>query len=104
MYNLRDSLSYEHFQGDSVNREDSYLKRTTFNSREAVKLVGVWENFNPQVGGPIGGPFRSYIFADSKNGWIYVIDLSVTAPGKWKKPFLDQLEVLVASFRLTSEG
>jgi len=103
LFDLRDSLSYDHFQGDSINREDSYLMRTRFYSREALKLVGVWENLDPKVGGPIGGPFRSYIIADKKNNWIYFIDISVTAPGKWKKPFLDQLEVLAASFQLVSK-
>jgi hypothetical protein len=103
LYDLRDSLSFEHFMGDSVCREDSYLQKTTFIEQEAVKLTGVWENFNPEAGGPIGGPFRSYFFVDKKNKWIYLVDLSVTAPGKWKKPFLDQLEVFAASFRLTKD-
>jgi hypothetical protein len=103
LFDLRDSLSYEHFQGDRVNREDSYLKRVPFNAQEAVKLVGLWENLDPKAGGPIGGPFRSYVFADKKNKWIYFIDISVTAPGQWKKPFLDQLEVLAASFQLVSK-
>jgi hypothetical protein len=103
LFNLRDNLSYVHFEGDSVNREESYLKLTTFNKQKAVKLIGVWENFNPEVGGPIGGPFRTYVFADTLNRWVYFIDISVTAPGKLKKPFLDQLEVLAASFCLVSD-
>lgn len=101
LFNLRDSLGLVHFMGDSINREDSYMQTTTFDSLDAVKLIGVWENFNPEAGGPIGGPFRSYVFADKPNGWIYLIDISVTDPGEWKKPFLDQLEVIAATFRLT---
>jgi hypothetical protein len=103
-FNLRDSLSDEHFQGDRVNREDSYIEQTQFIAQKAVKLVGVWENLDPKVGGPIGGPFRSYGIVDTNNKWIYFIDISVTAPGKWKKPFLDQLEVVAASFQVVSNG
>ncbi len=95
--NLRDSLSAVYFEDDSVLVEDTYTVQTKFLNYPALKLVGVWQNHNLIL----GGPFRTYTFYDPITSYVYIIDFSVLAPGKRKKPYLDQLEVIVQTFEFT---
>ncbi len=95
---LRDSLAVIYFESDRIDQEDTYLVRTTFQNRPAVTMIGVWQNDRHLL----GGPFKTFAFYDPENKLIYLIDISVTAPGERKKPFMDQLEVMAKSFRLTS--
>ena len=95
----RDSLTSIYFETDSVLKQDTYIQRTSFAGRPALKMVGVWQNRKYLI----GGPFRTYSFYDTDQKYIYLIDLMVTAPGKRKKPYLDQLEVMAQSFRLVSK-
>ncbi len=94
LFNLRDSLAAEYFEGDSISTDDTYSFRVDFNGRSAWKLMGVWQN-RKRI---LGGPFHTYAFHDNESGYIYIIDLHVTAPGKRKKPYMDQLEVMARSF------
>jgi len=96
--NIRDSLATVYFEGDSISVQDTYLLKTNLNGNSAMKMVGIWQN-HQQI---IGGPFRTYVFLDEKSGYIYFIDISVVAPGKRKKPFIDQLEVIAHTFRITT--
>jgi hypothetical protein len=98
LYHTRDSLATIYFEGDSIDREDTYIQFIEFAGTEAKKLVGIWQNHRYYV----GGPFRTYAFADEKEKFIYLIDISVTAPGHRKKPYLDQLEVLANSFQFVN--
>jgi len=96
--NVRDSLATVYFEGDSISVEDTYALQTDLNGTPVMKIVGIWQN-HQQI---LGGPFRTYVFYDEKSGYIYFIDLSVVAPGKRKKPFLDQLEIIAHTFKITS--
>ena len=98
MYNLRDSLGTAFYEGDSIDREDTYLQFIDFLGYQAIKLTGVWQNHQYYI----GGPFRTYFFYDEESGFTYVLDLSVTAPGQRKKPFIDQLEVMAQTFEIVS--
>jgi hypothetical protein len=100
LINLRDSIATAIFEGDSVDRTDCYFQNVHISGRTAIKLTGIWQNSKHLL----GGPFRTYAFFDDKSKYIYVIDLSVTAPGQNKKPFLDQLEVLAKSITLINKG
>jgi len=95
---LRDSLAVIYFESDRIDREDTYMVRTTFQNRPAVTMIGVWQNDRHLL----GGPFKTFAFYDSENKLIYILDISVTAPGERKKPFMDQLEVMAKTFRFTS--
>jgi len=95
---LRDSLSVVHFESDKIEREDTYMVKTTFRDLPAVNMIGVWQNH----GLLIGGPFKTFAFFDPASGFIYILDFMVTAPGERKKPFMDQLEVMARSFRFAS--
>jgi len=93
---VRDSLATRFYEGDSILLEDTYSKRINFLGYNAIKMVGIWQN-HEQI---IGGPFRTYVFFDSGSSNIYFLDISVVAPGKRKKPYLDQLEVIAHTFEI----
>lgn len=92
---LRDQVAAEYFQKDSVLVDDTYLSFVEFAGKRAAKLSGVWQNHQLIM----GGPFRTYFLYDEKSGFLYLVDLHVVAPGKRKKPYLDQLEVMANTFR-----
>jgi hypothetical protein len=96
LYTLRDSITSVFYEGDSIDRKDTMLQIVDFAERSALKLTGVWQNSKHLI----GGPFRTYAFYDEASKYIYVIDISVTAPGQLKKQFLDQLEVMANSITL----
>jgi uncharacterized protein DUF4837 len=95
---VRDSLANVYLDGDSVSIEDTYTLQTEYNGIPAMKMVGIWQNHEIIV----GGPFRTYVFYEEKSDYIYFIDIHVIAPGKRKKPFLDQLEVIARTFEIAS--
>jgi len=108
---FRDSLFSEHFNGDEVivdsiavtseDGEASFLKLTSldtinFKDVKAIQIKGVWEN-DKLRGGPMGGPFISYIF--QKDGIYYFLDGHVFAPGKKKWPFLEEVNIILNTFK-----
>jgi hypothetical protein len=93
---IRDSLGVVYFEGDSVSREDTYAKFENFKEYPALTLTGVWQNHKHYI----GGPFKLYALFEKSSGQIYIIDMLVTAPGKRKKPFLDQLDVMGRTFTI----
>jgi hypothetical protein len=95
LYDVRDSLTTLYFEGDSIVREDSYSIQTEFSAYPALKVLGVWKNKKYLI----GGPFRMYTFFDHNSNFQYFIDISVVAPDKRKKPYLDELEVIANSFQ-----
>ena len=88
---LADSL----FAGDEIVEEETTLQQTRFGSFNALRLEGTW--MNPEL--VVGGPFRTIVFIDRESDLIYLVDMYVQAVGKRKKPFLDQLEVLVHTLK-----
>ena len=97
LIHVRDSLAAVYFESDQVDREDTYMVRTTFNDRPAIVMIGVWQNHILKIGGPL----KTFAFFDPVSRYVYLIDLMVTAPGKRKKPFMDQLEVMARTFRFS---
>jgi len=92
---VRDSLATVHLDGDSILIDDTFTMQTEYNGIPAKKMIGVWQNHQLII----GGPFRTYVFYEEKSDFIFFIDISVVAPGKRKKPYLDQLEVVARSFK-----
>ncbi|MCB0747266.1 MAG: DUF4837 family protein, partial [Ignavibacteriae bacterium] len=66
-----------------------------FNGKYALMTQGLWR-FNDQSG---GGPFISYTFYDEKTRRIYMLDASIFAPKYFKKSLLQQVDVLLHSFK-----
>lgn len=98
LYSLRDSLTTVHYEADSIDTEDTYLQNIQFMEKEAQKLTGIWQNHRHYI----GGPFRTYVFSDSTEKYAYMIDISVTAPGERKKPYLDQLDIMAHTFEFVN--
>jgi hypothetical protein len=95
MYALRDSLMTVHYEADSIDTEDTYIEIVQFLGKETKRLTGIWQNHHHFI----GGPFRTYVFTDPKEENIFIIDITVTAPGERKKPYLDQLDIMARSFQ-----
>jgi len=108
---FRDSLFSEHFNGDEIvvdnipvtskDGETRFLKLTSmdtvkFKDVKAVQIKGIWKN-DKLKGGPMGGPFVSYIF--QKDGIWYFLDGHVFAPGKKKWPFLEEVNIILNTFK-----
>jgi hypothetical protein len=98
LISVRDSLSKIHFAGDRVSKKDNYSKNEEFNGYPALTMMGVWQNDTHYI----GGPFKSFTVYHEPSGKLYMIDMMVTAPGKRKKPFLDQLETMARTFKIKS--
>jgi hypothetical protein len=75
------------------------LQLVQFRGKETKKLTGIWQNHQHYL----GGPFRTYAFADSTQKYIYLIDISITAPGERKKPYLTQLEIMANTFQFVDQ-
>ena len=96
----RNRMARKYYQGDIIDTDDLISKEVDFNGQKAHKLSGLWRNDSLLV----GGPFRLYGWYDEKNKKQRYIDLAVRAPGKLKKPFLDQLEVIAHTFKLAGKN
>lgn len=107
---FRDSLFSKHFNGDQVvvdsipvasdGGKTRFVKLTSldtvkFKDAKAVRIKGIWKN-DKIKGGPMGGPFISYIFR--KDGIWYFLDGHVFAPGKKKWPFLEEVGIILDTF------
>ncbi|MBN1406519.1 MAG: DUF4837 family protein [Calditrichaceae bacterium] len=95
----RDKVLGKYYQGDWVDRDETYLMNVEFSGHPASKVVGIWQNDSLYV----GGPFRTYAFKDSLSSKIYYVDIAVMAPDKQVKPFLDQLEVIANTFEMAKQ-
>lgn len=83
--------------GGYVESVDEYLKvsEVNFNGKYAICIQGLWQ-FSDISG---GGPFISYTFYDEKTKRIYMIDGALLAPKYKKRMMLQQLDVLLHSFK-----
>ncbi|MEO0293803.1 MAG: DUF4837 family protein [candidate division WOR-3 bacterium] len=108
---FRDSLFLRYFKGDEIVMDSFYvttergekrLVRLTaldtfnFKNKKAIRIKGVWKNEKIE-GGPMGGPFVSYIF--ERSGKWYFLDGHVFAPGKKKWPFLEEVDIILNTFQ-----
>jgi len=96
---VRTKMAEQYYSKDVIEDEDLYLEDVDFNGQPAQKLTGLWRNDSLLV----GGPFRTYAVHDPLKSVYYMIDISVLAPGKLKKPFLDQLEVIAHTFEVVKD-
>jgi Domain of unknown function (DUF4837) len=83
-------VSYDKFKMDS---------EVNFNDKYALMTQGLWK-FNNESG---GGPYISYSFYDEETRRIYMLDASIFAPKYLKKSLIQQVDVLLHSFKTESE-
>ncbi|MFA8343963.1 MAG: DUF4837 family protein [Rhodothermaceae bacterium] len=99
--NRRNQLTkkYMHLMegGGYVEFVDEYFKATevNFNDKYAICTQGLWQ-FSDVSG---GGPFINYTYYDEKTKRIYMLDAALLAPKYKKRGMLQQLDVLLHSFK-----
>jgi len=89
---LRDNLAWTVYDQDYIERSMTETFETSFLGREAIKIVGVWQNKKHMN----GGPFRAYCFLEGDR--LYLVDVLVYAPGLDKIPYLRELEAIALTF------
>ncbi len=93
-YRTTDDSAYVELYDDY--RVDSEVN---FNGKYALMTQGLWR-FNDLSG---GGPFISYTFYDEETRRVYMLDASIFAPKYYKKSILQQVDLLLHSFKTESE-
>lgn len=76
---------------------DDYLSSTdvNFNGKYAIFTQGLWRMNDKSM----GGPFINYTFYDEKSKRIYMLDGSIFAPKFYKKSLIQQVDVILQSFK-----
>lgn len=74
-------------------------KEVNFNDKYAIMTQGLWR-FNDQS---MGGPFINYAFYDENSRRVYILDASILAPKYYKKSLIQQVDVLLHSFKTEAE-
>lgn len=92
----RNRLAKQVYKGDVVVKDETRAYQVTFKQWNAIRLEGTWKNDQLMI----GGPFRNISFVDENTHRIYSLDFYVQAIGKRKKPYIDQLDVIVHTFEL----
>ncbi len=94
MLSLRDSLTARFYEGDYLDSTFTTAGPSYFRASEAIRIEGVWQNDSMIVGGPMIG------FSFNEGGRFWMIDamLFYPAPPTKKVFWLNQLEVILATF------
>ncbi|MBD3286327.1 DUF4837 family protein [candidate division WOR-3 bacterium] len=101
MLDLRDSLAHEFYEGDTLYRPLTTAGPYFFRGNQAVKLEGVWQNDSLVADGRVitgGGPMISFAF--NEEGRFWMVDAMLFYPDTPRKKifWLNQLEVILATF------
>ncbi len=93
-YRTTDNKSY-------VEIADNYLttREVNFHNRYALMTQGLWRMSDQSM----GGPFVNYTFYDAKTRRLYMIDGSLYAPKYKKKKIIQQVDIILQSFRTKGE-
>ena len=74
-------------------------RKISFNKKYAVEARGLWKLSDETR----GGPFLSYIFVDEELNRLYYVEGYVDSPGRNKRDFIRELEVILSTFKTESE-
>ena len=96
-YRTTDDVTFVELYHDSL--AVTVNSEVNFNDKYALMTQGLWR-FNNGSG---GGPFISYTFYDEETRRIYMLDASIFAPKYYKKSLIQQVDVLLHSFKTESE-
>ena len=83
-----------------VDTEKNIIGKEQIGKYEAVKIEGAWRTEDFQI----GGPFTLYGFYVPELNRVVTIDLSLTAVGRRKTPYMDQMELIAKSFWVIPEN
>jgi hypothetical protein len=93
---IRNKISAIYRDNDHIQDDFTDFYWVDFHNVITAKLDGVWQNDEKVM----GGPFRCYLFWSA--GRLYAIDFHVFAPGEKKWRWIQQLEIICDTFRMTS--
>lgn len=79
---------------DSVNHLQ--FDEVDFQGRFAIRVKGLWRMSDYSM----GGPFLSYLFYDETQKRLYFVDGSVFAPRYEKRKLIQDIDVMIKSFRV----
>lgn len=74
-------------------------KEYNFNNKYAKETRGLWKTNNLSM----GGPFLGYTMVDEDQNRLYYIEGFVYSPGKSQREFMRELEVILNTFKVSSE-
>ncbi|HNP18146.1 MAG TPA: DUF4837 family protein [Fulvivirga sp.] len=74
-------------------------KQVSFNGKFAMETRGLWKTNNLSM----GGPFMGYTLVDESLGRLYYIEGFLYSPGKSQREFMRELEVILNTFKVSSE-
>ncbi len=95
----RNRLAEQIYGGDKVVEDETKAYQVKFKQWNAIRLEGTWRNDSLMI----GGPFADITFVDPELERIYMLDYYVQAIGRRKKPYLDQLDVIIHTFEVQKE-
>lgn len=91
----REELAGRYLDGDVIEwNRPVEAERVDFLGRSAVRVSGWWGN-RTLVG---GGPFRTYCFYEPSQERVYVVDVSLFAPGFDKTALMRNLDAIALTF------
>ncbi len=107
---LRNSVTKQYYVVDSsfvtggkayVEIADDYrvTKEVNFNGRYAIMTQGLWRMNDKSM----GGPFINYVFYDEPSKRLYMIDGSIFAPKYYKKRLIQEVDILLHTFKTKHE-
>jgi len=103
--NIRNKITQKYYRTSDdlyyVVLEDDYFNSTevNFNGRYSILLQGLWKMTDKGM----GGPFINYSFYDEKQKRFYMLDGSIYAPKFRKRDIIQQLDVILNSFKTINE-
>jgi hypothetical protein len=91
----REELAGRYLDGDAIEwNRPVEAGRVDFLGRRVVRVSGWWGN-RTLVG---GGPFRTYCFYEPSQGRVYLVDVSLFAPGFDKTALMRNLDAIAHTF------
>lgn len=93
-YRTADDSSYVEILDDYKS-----TKEVNFSGKYALMTQGLWRMTDKSM----GGPFVNYMFYDEPTKRIYMLDGSIYAPKYYKKNLIQQVDVLLQSFKAERE-
>lgn len=79
----------------TLQNENMNIREVNFKGKYAKESRGLWKLSD--ISG--GGPFVSYVFVDESQKRLYYLEGYVYAPSKDKREFMQEIEVIVNTFR-----
>ncbi len=105
---LRDSLGRQYISSElnqTYSRTNDvdlpmYVKTFDQNGHFVLEARGIWEMANDFM----GGPFISYLILDTQSNELLFVDGFIYAPGKKKRNYMQELELIASTIKLIGKS